>query len=251
MNNKQLNASMLVLGVSLLLAACQPSMKMTKTLDESYQAAVADAAIARKDEIATNLMAVDRSNKQLTWSEDGSKLLVVTWKAQQAYEKFLKPYQATSDNEAYAVWVTLAPQVKQFCRAQAQTQSSLNLKLKQYLGLNPEWSYDVFVEMWVSPEDLFRPCVDPETNDQRCNLHFAKGDAPKVKNINDYKAFYQQLYYRSFRSSAGVPWTGLGYTYNWAESRSEVGASEFILSPKAAYKIHRVSPTQEYCAQSH
>jgi len=46
-----------------------------------------------------------------------------------------------------------------------------------------------------------------------------------------------------------VPWTGLGYTYDWGNPDSEVGASEFILVPGAAYQVKRAVPTAEYCAQ--
>ncbi|MGH8551115.1 MAG: hypothetical protein ACRERU_21425 [Methylococcales bacterium] len=204
-------------------------------------------------EIVGNLNAATRQNDRLVWSEDGTKLLAVTWKASGAYENFIKPYSATSDKEDYVVWVTLAPQVQNFCSAfvtnSSASKDNLDLRLKQYLGLNHTWTYDVFVELWVSPDDLFRPCVDPETNDTTCNLDFGK-ETPAVKNIRDYKEFYKNLYYKSFLASAGVPWTGIGYTYDWTGQGTEVGASEFILVPKAAYEVKRAVPTMEYCSQN-
>ena len=119
----------------------------------------------------------------MLWNENETKVLVVTWKAKQAYEKFFKPYNATSDSQEYVVWVTLAPQVQNLCgdymTNTASSKEDLELKLKQYLGLNHEWNYDVFVELWVSPEDLFRPCVDPATNDTSCNLQFGE-ETPAV-----------------------------------------------------------------------
>ncbi|MGH8475484.1 MAG: hypothetical protein ACRER2_06895, partial [Methylococcales bacterium] len=166
---------------------------------------------------------------------------------------FIKPYTATSDKEDYVVWVTLAPQVQIFCRnfmaSGSRSKDDLDLRLKQYLGLNHNWNYDVFVELWVSPEDLFRPCVDPEPTDTSCNLEFGK-EAPAVKNIKDYKEFYKNLYFKSFRASEGVPWTGIGYTYDWAGQGSEVGASEFILAPNAPYEIKAATPTMDYCSQA-
>jgi len=55
------------------------------------------------------------------------------------------------------------------------------------------------------------------------------------------------LYYKSFRGSVGVPWTGLGYTYDWGNPDSDVNASEFILVPAAPYTIEAVVPTMAYC----
>lgn len=220
---------------------------------DAYHKGVVDAAFAEQDEITNGLVAIGKDNPNLVWNDDKSKLLVATWKAQGAFDRFLKPYDKTSDNPEYAVWVTAVPQVKKMCADYAQSKKKIDkdavdLRLKQYLGLDPSWQYDVFVEMWINPADLFRPCVDPQTDDSTCNLEFG-AEAPKVENIADYRDFYSDLYFKSFRGSAGVPWTGLGYTYDWGNKKSEIGASEFILKPNSHYEIKAVTPTMEYCKQ--
>jgi hypothetical protein len=217
-------------------------------LDHAYRQAVQDAAFPSSTAISPGLVAIQRSNPDLVWSADGSKVLVVTWKSQGSYEKFLKPATATPSNPDYAIWVTAAPQVKRFCGGVAKAnadKAALDLRLKQYLGLDRTWNYDVFVEMWVDPADLFRPCVDPEVSDGTCNLQFGSV-APAVKNIPDYKSFYSSLYFKSFRASNGVPWSGLGYTYDWG-SPNRVGASEFILAPGSHYEVKAATPTAAYC----
>lgn len=232
------------------LIACTELTPPLSSSEQSYQHAVSDAVLVRENKIAKNLVAVDDKNPALIWNMDKSKILVVTWKEQTAYEKFFQPNQATSSNPDHATWVTTAPQVQKFCQNYLDTtqadKQQLDLRLKQYLGLNADWNYDVFIEMWVSPQNLFRPCVDPETNDSTCNLQFGK-TLPQVKNIPDYAGFYKNLYFKSFRASAGVPWTGLGYTYDWGNIESPVGASEFILVPQSEYKIKRVISTLDYC----
>jgi hypothetical protein len=70
-----------------------------------------------------------------------------------------------------------------------------------------------------------------------------------VKNIQDYGAFYKNLYFSDFRAAPGVPWTGLGYTYDWNNLAAEQGESEFILSPQTPYTIEQATPTWQYCAQ--
>jgi hypothetical protein len=206
----------------------------------------------KEAKIAKQLIPITANNANLVWNADKSKILVVTWKQQTAYEKFIQPNTKTPENPEYAIWVTAAPQVQQFCQNFVKNQgdvdkAGLDLRLKQYLGLDASWNYDVFVELWVSPNDLFRPCVDPQINDQECELQFGK-TLPQVKNIADYAGFYKNLYFKSFRASAGVPWTGLGYTYDWGNSETAVGASEFILVPNANYEIKRVVSTPDYCA---
>ena len=217
----------------------------------AYRHAVEDAAFAESGEITTDLVPITKNNPDLVWNTDKSKLLVVTWKTRDAYHQFLKPHDKTSENRDFVVWVTAVPQVKRLCANLPVvkpdiSKASVELRLKQYLGLNPQWQYDVFVELWVDPAELLRPCVDPQIDDRSCGLHFGN-ETPKVKNVANYRDFYEHLYYRSFRGSAGVPWTGLGYTYDWGNPDSEVGASEYILVPGASYKIKAAVPTMEYC----
>ena len=126
------------------------------------------------------------------------------------------------------------------------SKEDLDLFLKQFLGLHPDWAYDVFVELWVDPSTLFRPCVDPVPDDRSCDIHFPDTVA-EVAGIANYRNFYENLYFGSFRFPPGVPWTGLGYTYNWGNSEDEQGASEFILSPGTPYEIAGATPTMEYC----
>ncbi|TAN51410.1 MAG: hypothetical protein EPN21_06645 [Methylococcaceae bacterium] len=217
-----------------------------------YQRAVQDAAVADAAEIADNLDAVTADNAALVWNEDKTLIKVITWKSRRSYENYLLPYTQTSSSEANVVWVTLAPRIQEFCRDYMRahphaSRAALEHRLKQRLGLHPDWSYDVFVELWVSPDDIFRPCVDPSPADTSCDLNFG-AELPQVKNIQDYHGFYQNLYYGSFRAAPGVPWTGLGYTYDWGNHRGEQGASEFILSPSSPYQIDAATPTAEYCA---
>ncbi len=218
-------------------------------LQKQYQKAVRDAAIVKAKEKTNTLLAITPNNPKLVWNEDKTKLLVVTWKSRGAYEKFMKNNTQAPSDPNYALWVSAAPQVKAFCQAyEHDTDDELNLRLKQYLGLAPDWQYDVFVEMWVSPEHLFRPCVDPEINDTQCE-NKVPDKFPVVANIPDYGLFYKNLYFKSFRESTGVPWSGLGYTYDWGNDDSEIGASEFILMPNAPYQVKQVRTTHEYCAK--
>jgi hypothetical protein len=222
-----------------------------------YNLAVQDAAVTEANEIVNTLDAVKPDNASLVWNSDKTKIKVVTWKSQDSYANFLLPYTQTSSREDFVVWVTLAPKLQNFCKKflahdHHANQAALDYRLKQYLGLNADWKYDVFVELWVDPADIFRPCVDPEPTDSSCNLNFGS-TVPVVKNIQDYPAFYKNTYYRSFRAGPGVPWTGLGYTYDWSKASkkpgaAERGASEFILSPSSPYLIEQAVPTWQYCS---
>lgn len=244
------NNNPLLLASSILVAGLSSIPAHAEDLASLYAKSVADASVVQADEITDSLFPLNKENKDLVWNEQG-KVLVLTWKSQSSYDNFVKPATSTSSNEAYVMWVTLAPQLKRFCndfvnKTPNVTQEALELRLKQYLGLHYDWTYDVFAELWVSPEDLFRPCVDPQVDDATCDMKFGK-DIPTVKNIANYKKFYQNLYYNDFRLLPGVPWTGLGYTFDWKDNGTDIGASEYIMTPGAGYTIKQSYSTAEYC----
>lgn len=160
---------------------------------------------------------------------------MVTWKSQQSYEKYLKTAKNSPQDENRLIWVIASPQIKEFC--------------KQYLKDNPNATE---ADLKLRLQQYFRPCVDPEITDKQCDLNFKKEAKPTVigankgGNIDDYKTFYEHLYYGSIRSGM-QPFTGLGYTYDWGNAKSRVGASEFILVPGAAYQVKEAVPTLNYC----
>ncbi len=244
-------AFLVLLAIVATLVAQEPERQIR--LDDLYSKAVRDASVAQEGEIARDLVQVTPHNKQLVWNENGSRILVVTWKSRDAFERFFASSNRTSDDQRFVVWVTAAPQLQDFCRSWTETHpkaatDDLELRLKQYLGLFHEWEYDVFVELWVRPEALFRPCVDPETNDSECRLQ-CESPPPTVRNVPDYPTFYKNLYFQDFRAEPGVPWTGLGYTYDWGNPLTEQGASEFILIPGAQFELKDAIPTADYCAR--
>ena len=42
------------------------------------------------------------------------------------------------------------------------------------------------------------------------------------------------------------PWTRLGYTYDWGDSTTHVGLSEFILEQNATVMVKSVTSTVDY-----
>ncbi len=234
----------LIWALPLMVISCVVAEKT------QYERAVDDAAVVEQKDIYPGLVAVTPDNKNLVWYPDKTRVLVVMWKSRSSYEQFYKGRNKTAPDEGHVTWVTTVPQVQEFAKAYLEkfplvSKADIDLRLKQYLGLKPQWTYDLFVEMWVDPSDLFRPCTDPEIDDNVCNIEFPMAD-PVVTGISCYPSFYKNLYLENFRTRPGLPWTGMGYTYDWGSREAPFGASEFILVPGAAYEIKRVVETLEY-----
>lgn len=220
------------LFATLILSAC----KITRiTTDKSllYRNAIDDAMYVENKEIDTNLIAIT-----------GDSVLVVSWIPQ----KFKYPDSGTytTDRET---WVTVVPELSQ--RMKNNREKNINLRLQQLLGLPPvELPNKLFIEFWVKPADLFRPCPDKEITDKRCNLCFSKQDSVDQehvkwitnKRLSNYNCDVMYKHY---------PWTALGYTYDWnPKNKNHRGLSEFVLKKNSVIYVKRITSTEAYLKTS-
>lgn len=228
----------------------------TAAIQQDFLDAVRDAAIAEPDEVSDDLTAITADNTDLIWNgEPGtSDVLVATWTSWDGYDTMAgKPMTLTRE-----IWVTVAPQVQTFCRDYHSTYSvqtsqgspddhvDLTLRLEQLLGLPPDNGKTKFVEMWVGPDDLFRPSPDPEITDSEAELDFPTSSAPAGDDEAAYRTWFNDLKSQSY-GEGGYPWTRLGYTYDWGNPDTEVGLSEFVVETGSQVEISTVTATEAYC----
>ncbi|HEX5749501.1 MAG TPA: hypothetical protein VFZ09_24950 [Archangium sp.] len=207
---------------------------------ESYDAAVRDAVEATQAEVTDGLWAITPSNTRLSWNGDQSAVRMVAWTTFTGY--------AIGDNTlSREIWVTAVPQLKELCKTVPEDAARI-ARVNQYLGLPPATESDnrrQFVEMWVKPGDMFRPCPDPEISDTTCGLSFPAGVSSEHKTwiSNNYASSY------GFWQTTHYPWTGLGYTYDWcSQDDKHVGASEFVVRPGSIVSVTAIIDRNTYCA---
>jgi hypothetical protein len=226
------------LGISTLYTAViAPAFAPPPTLDQRYQAAIEDSMVAKESEIATNLTPITENNTNLIWQGEGENatVLVVTW------TKYINSYPV-GQNVTISwgnTWVTVAPEMRTFFQNHAASDTNSTLRAAQLLGLPANTTNTYFVELWVNPESLFRPAPDNEITDTTALLNFpanATADYKEWFNSNIISSYYPMKY----------PWTRLGYTYDWGDSTTHVGLSEFILEQNATAVVKSVTSTVDY-----
>lgn len=253
-----------VLVVLLALSGCGSDSSSQTPLDLAsvYKSALLDATYATPAEVYTGLTRITADNTQLIWENGvvGSRVLVVSW----IKTSDVKWYDGTADPTCRPesclvgvdLWVTVAPEMKNYFSGMAPS----SLRVAQLLGVTPEAAQEdrSFVELWVSPGDLFRPCPDPEITDRECqpsSFPTQAVDFPYsmfwsftadekvlateggVWEYRDYKGWFENrtqfIYsypYPAVNAGASMPypWTRLGYTYDWGNP-NHIGLSEFVL----------------------
>lgn len=231
------------------------------------------ASKTHRHEASDNLFAIAPWNKKVIWNTEKTHVLMLTWipSAYSAtYQKFLD--SGEDMKIAWDAWVTAVPEVKEFAQNYVKSnKNGFNLtdRIEQFLGLIPSKppyaisQNKLFVEMWVRPEDLFRPCLDAEIIDTECVIDPHESDMsdlpPAFRDMSklipmssDHKKWFDKEKKGKYSGQWAMPWTRFGYTYDWGSSkkiegkRAAQGASEYLIKSGSNVKIHSIIPTDEY-----
>jgi hypothetical protein len=212
-----------------------------------YGESVGDAAKPQPWEITRDLITIKADAPYLIWKQIRGEphLLVSSWKYDTTYYKNAEK-TGTYNTGQYPIWVTTAPELRQICgNKQFGRKEGLDLRLKQLLGLPPSVEKNYFVEFWVRPQDLFRPCLDSEVSEANCTLAFPEDESADHKQwINDLRiaSYYNAEWDKNY------PWTQLCYTYDWhPRNKDHVGVSEFVIGENKEVVVNRIFTTEEYC----
>ncbi len=198
-----------------------------------YNRALQDAMLAEDNEIYGNLVSIDPNNKSLIWKDD--RVLVVTW------TKYPESYPAGREVTTWwgDTWVTAAPELKDFISK--NNLSGVNtLRVEQLLGLPPDSGNTSFAELWVKPQDIFRPAPDKEINNARASLTF------DASVSSEYKTWFNNAILSQYYGAKKYPWTRLGYTYDWGNPCSEIGLSEFVIRKGSSVIVNSLQSNEEY-----
>ena len=98
-----------------------------------------------------------------------------------------------------------------------------NKRIIQILGERIDSNYSHLSLVLVDPHKLLRPAYVQDPFINKMSLSLTTSD----KNFESW--FYQM------KAGKDYPWTALGYTYDWGNSRDVYGLSEFILRKGSTY----------------
>lgn len=157
-------------------------------------------------------------------------------------------------NRPFDMWVSVGTQLRDACIAKEDAVRAL----QEILGLPPTAVSDpVVTEFAVPREALFRPCMSGgDVGAPRCGFDLPSpprpdADAATLKDAYQHLRFVAAQMWNSYRVGfsraggaasdypyTGFPFTGMGWTYNWAKSSPDhVGVSEFVIKRDAVISV--------------
>jgi hypothetical protein len=249
----------------ILISGCL-SYDLTKIKPEKvqtlYQGSLEEAVYPTTSKVDDNLFAINEQNKALQWKtiNEEEYVLVVSWKGDDTYYKapYVKEDGIYDTGSTYTIWVTAAPELMTWAKSEPRfmkwvengEKEKVDGRLKQLFGLppNPKNSYNYFVEFWVRPDDLFRPCPDSEITDNACNIGYPTTiDSTYQAWINNTRA---ASFYNPQELIDKYPWTALGYTYDWSpRNKSHQGLSEYVIKSNKKVIVKQIYTTEQYLKQ--
>lgn len=242
---------------AVLLTGCGSSTAFDPEIE--YARACADASTVTYEKISQQLTPIHNDNKDLIWENNvpGTRVLVVSFAGEVPCKAYECPPEGCSPtdtckagrecpNYKFDTWVTVAPEMKNYFKG---TQPD-PLRIAQLLGLPPSDAVNkkCFIEIFISPKNLYRPCPDPEITDRECLTDF--NDSPFIMydtankiysdqaceqgqcGFKDFEGWFNNRKDYLYSSSYPYPWTRLGYTYDWGDPQNHVGLSEFVMHGK-------------------
>lgn len=190
--------------------------------------------IADEVEICNNLIAITDTNSCIFWNdaEIDKKILVVTWtKHPDRYSK-----DSTITNTWGEIWVTIVPEMEDWFLENYSLGINYVKRTEELLRLPKNKGYTYFVEMWIDPDDLWRPSPDNEVTDSSAELDIPTDVDSTYLVWNIIYSYYPMRY----------PWTRLGYTYDWGNNTNEIGLSEFVIKPNSSIVVCKVYNNDQF-----
>lgn len=197
------------------------------------------------------LFPITKENTKLRWKTiEGEEYLLMVNVFENA-AKYESGRQVKLDQGD--VWVTAFPELYDFCMGYIEKHSQANmsdvgLRIHQLLGLPADKVGYTLVELWVKPSDLFRPCPNPDITREECDDDFPEETTEEhatwmkqLQAVNNENALKNEEY-------GGLPWTRLGYTYDWSpESEDNIGLSEYVVRKGSKVYVQNVHTINAYC----
>lgn len=220
-----------ILGTLLISCSNNKVIDLKERLHNAYL-----DVIEAKEENIRPLVSLTKNEENLYWSED-NKVLLFT------FHRFPSSYP---DGEEITFtwgesWLCSVKEYENWYKSNKDNIKDPLLRTKQVLGMSDESKNTYISSMWFDPNDVQRPAYITDPTKQM-SLQFDENET------DEYKAWFSNQYYYSY-DVAKLPWTRLGYTYDWSEeAKDRYGLSEFIAWKGTTVKVEKTLTVEEFVA---
>ncbi len=204
-----------------------------------YKAAVSDAMTVEEDETQHELVTLTSyQNDKVKWNEVGDRCLLLFWHS--SPELYAEGEEITfSFGDVFAYSETEFKMRYDEC---VKGSSDPIRRIRQLLGLSPSFEGTHFTSVWIEPASVRRPAYNPDAENPVIYTSFGES----MNDVAYLDWFNTRLISAYFEDS--IPWTRLGYTYDWARGSGEYGLTEFFIPNGASAVVHDTQDNETFIA---
>ena len=195
-------------------------------LQADLAAAIEDAKQLDASKISNDLMPIKKGTPNEEWATiDGKDMvLVVTLVDSSRLARFFGQEGVYRIDRELGSWVSLP--------------GDWHMRMIQMYGLSPDCDYNIMVQFYADPAYIFRPAHTPEITTTAAGLEFpAYADEKYKVGETNFREWYRLSVASAFEDDSPLPWTQLGYTYDWHHGANRVGVSEYIVTHQSLVKV--------------
>jgi hypothetical protein len=218
-----------------------PWYENDSALQADLAAAIEDAKVLDSSEIVNDLMPIRKGYPGEEWANfDGTDMvLVVTLVDSSRLQRFFGRDDVYRIDREMGTWVSLPSDwANRSAAFEGLDSVGAHMRLIQMYGLDPTCDYDIMVSFYADPATMFRPAHDPDITTTTVGLEFPKNvdDNFKVGETN-FREWYRYSVEAAYEDDSPLPWTQLGYTYDWHNGADHRGVSEYIVGHQSLIKV--------------
>jgi len=166
-------------------------------------------------------------------------VLVVTLVDSTRLQRFFGRDDLYHIDREMGTWVSLpADWAKRKTAFEGLDSVAAHIRLIQMYGLSPDCDYDIMVKFYADPSYMFRPSFNPDITTTTAVLEFpAYADENYKVGETNFREWYRYSYQGAYEDDTPLPWTQLGYTYDWHQGTDHQGVSEYIVTHNSLVKV--------------
>ena len=228
--------SLLLLVPTLLLSCSKEELSNEARLRQAYL-----NSIEVTNEKIRPLVNLTKTDSGVLWNNSGDKVLLFT------LHRYPDSYvEGTTLTIHWDSWLCSVKEYANWYKNNKSNISDVLLRTKQVLGMSHESKNTYITSLWIDPAIVIRPAYVTNPTKEMA-LYFEEGVS------SEYISWFKDQYYYSYET-AHLPWTRLGYTYDWSkEAKDRYGLSEFLATDGASIVVDKtllVEDFAKYC-ESH
>ena len=116
--------------------------------------------------------------------------------------------------------------------------AAAHMRMLQMYGLSPDCTYNIMVQFYADVNGIFRPASDPSINTTTAGIEFpAWADENYKVGDTNFREWFRYNVSAAFEDDSPLPWTRLGYTYDWHKGANRQGLSEYVVVDQTYLKV--------------